>query len=395
MEYLLEMGSSSSNSSDVVVEEPSSKRWTYLPFIETDFGGGGPLDVISLPDGNIDEDFSFDWDISFSSLSPLRIALAYKYIGRPGSDGDIVVPSSPEENHRNVLRQDAAEFLNALSGHSFDNDARPLLRFSLRRLSSLLTLASFIITAHYWWSRTTTVGISTVVQVLSSLRALGFVVLSARHGTYWSFHLFFFSILAELFVVSSLCGRIEWTWGGIGGWVPVGVSRRKATHSERASSRIDATFSWTMRALLFLLFFLFAVLSLPNLPHLISASPSSPPTVGPGSHRNKNGSPVRFLTPANQSFHLVLFLSQFLLNQRSRTFAGTHKIAAALDLVSELAWNLPIMLSSRWGTWLMMDPLTPWFLVVLGAKSALAYQAWSFETVKQEDGEEEEEESSR
>lgn len=54
MEYLLEMGSSSSNSSDVVVEEPSSKRWTYLPFIETDFRGGGPLDVISLPDGNID-----------------------------------------------------------------------------------------------------------------------------------------------------------------------------------------------------------------------------------------------------------------------------------------------------------------------------------------------------
>lgn len=46
MEFLVEMGLESL--------EESSKRWTYLPFLETHVGGGGPLDVVALPAGDVE-----------------------------------------------------------------------------------------------------------------------------------------------------------------------------------------------------------------------------------------------------------------------------------------------------------------------------------------------------
>jgi len=45
-------------------------------------------------------------------------------------------------------------------------------------------------------------------------------------------------------VVFSLALRLEFTWWG---WIPVGVSRRKASHLERASSRLDMNFTWKQR----------------------------------------------------------------------------------------------------------------------------------------------------
>jgi len=47
--------------------------------------------------------------------------------------------------------------------------------------------------------------------------------------------------------VANLSLRLNWSWGGPFGWVPVGVFRRRPTHSERASARADAEFIWRDR----------------------------------------------------------------------------------------------------------------------------------------------------
>jgi hypothetical protein len=40
--------------------------------------------------------------------------------------------------------------------------------------------------------------------------------------------------------------RLDFSWWG---YVPVGVSRRKASHLERASTRMDMRFSWKQRGM--------------------------------------------------------------------------------------------------------------------------------------------------
>lgn len=54
-------------------------------------------------------------------------------------------------------------------------------------------------------------------------------------------------VVFRLAWVANLALRLEWTWGGPWGWVPVAVVRRRATHSERASARTDAKFLWRDR----------------------------------------------------------------------------------------------------------------------------------------------------
>lgn len=53
--------------------------------------------------------------------------------------------------------------------------------------------------------------------------------------------------LIPYFTKLSLYLRLEWQWGGPRGWIPVGVTKRRATHSERNSARADAKFDWKLR----------------------------------------------------------------------------------------------------------------------------------------------------
>ena len=53
--------------------------------------------------------------------------------------------------------------------------------------------------------------------------------------------------LIPYLVKLSLHLRLEWQWGGPRGWLPVGVTKRRATHSERNSARADAKFDWKLR----------------------------------------------------------------------------------------------------------------------------------------------------
>ena len=130
---------------------------------------------------------------------------------------------------------------------------------------------------------------------------------------------------------------------------------------------------------------------LPKLPNLIHASPPLPLKAPLGSVRASLEkvwyfNHVRHLA---QSSSFLLFLSQFLLNQRARTFGANYRSLAGVDLVSSIFHVLPVLLSARWGRWELMDPWAAWDLLVVARKGAYAWQAWNFVGVKQEEEENE------
>jgi hypothetical protein len=130
---------------------------------------------------------------------------------------------------------------------------------------------------------------------------------------------------------------------------------------------------------------------LPKLPYLIHASPPLSLTPEPGSLRSTIAKAWYFtyLTHLAETSSNLLFLCQFLLNQRSKTFGQNYRILAGVDLVSHTLHALPVLLSARWGRWELMDPLDAWDVLTVGKLAASAWQAGAYEGVKQEEEEEE------
>jgi hypothetical protein len=96
--------------------------------------------------------------------------------------------------------------------------------------------------------RSLSTGISLPITLIdSSFDLLGAVISSIR-----GYRVDEMPMLGCLFIVvmsvlpllrqGSLVLRLVWLWGGPRGWVPIGLSRRRSTHSERRSAREDESF---------------------------------------------------------------------------------------------------------------------------------------------------------
>lgn len=85
---------------------------------------------------------------------------------------------------------------------------------------------------------------------------------------------------------------------------------------------------------------------------------------------------------------MMVFLAQFLLNERSHTFGAAYRIQAVVEFVSELVHVLPVVLSGKmggWGRWETMDPWEVSDLVRLVMQGGTVWQAWRFGGVRQEE----------
>jgi len=138
------------------------------------------------------------------------------------------------------------------------------------------------------------------------------------------------------------------------------------------------------------LVFLAIFLPIPKPPYLIHPSPPLPltPPVGAIVFDDKTWY-LKHLGSLDHTFDLILFAAQFLLNHRSRTFGADYRFVAAIDLFSSVVHALPVLFSSRWGRWELMDPweVSDLFMVILQALQA--WQAWKLPEVKQEEDDDE------
>ncbi|BGP54882.1 hypothetical protein JCM8202v2_002469 [Rhodotorula sphaerocarpa] len=192
-----------------------------------------------------------------------------------------------------------------------------------------------------------------------------------------------YNFLACAAQLSLLC-RIEWQWGGPLGWVPVGLSRRKATHSERASTRADAKFDWRLRIALGVGAVLFSRFGPPLPPLLRGSAPKQARDVEYLRKHVKTLNPLRSMHVMN-GLRVVEDLSQLHLCYRLGVFASQYRPTIFLVLLNTLLELVPRFI---WD-WHSRPPVSYVEVAAMVCEGAMCYAAWKFPTVSQEEEEEE------
>ncbi|BGO98749.1 Proteophosphoglycan 5 [Rhodotorula toruloides ATCC 204091] len=362
--------------------------WRYGPFLTTRYGLAGPKDLMRVK-GNETDDLSFDWHITWTAASPLRLA-----VSSPFSIAFDAVERDKVDVHEEASSQDFVEIIHSAMGHHVRPGSRPLARVAVRAVGAVAGFLQVPIDAHYWLTRSLSTGISlpfelAYITLTASDLARDVIKALIRRPS------FFDSVLLPtiLFLISTsillsqvnLLFGLEWQWGGPKGFVPVGLERRRPTHSERASRRADGQLDWRWRVLLVVATAVLLDYG-PTLPHILTSSYTPP-----SDDAAYKLLPRHFLTHDSILFatELLAKLSQAHLSYRLRTFAGTHRISAILVLLHSICDHGPTILTSFFGSWEARPPLYVSDLVAVLPEAVLAWQAVRYPTVKQEEEEEE------
>ncbi|KAJ6495455.1 hypothetical protein C8R45DRAFT_1095087 [Mycena sanguinolenta] len=325
--------------------EPGSTEWAYAPYIGHATAVAGPKDIVPVPvsrenctrsenTSSTDPEFiNIHWRLSYSGRSPA------KYVGFDLISGPPERVSYNESEYKQVMAHSKAEMQNGLIGHRFHEDTHPRRRFIVGLLLGILSPLPNFLSLGYWYTRTSTVSISVpgttfiaIYGVLLGLMDAANAVetqklrFSVAEWGRWSVLIvenvaFGFSIAS--FMLATVW-RVVFSYNS-SRWLP-SVHRAHSTHMERASQRLDSRTSWPIRIgmcatlitvnYVFIKYYLFAPLNYHILaPHHPPPGPTDIPTVS----NSFVHAYVLF------GFPLLLFmgqLSQLLLNQRSKTFAG-------------------------------------------------------------------------
>ncbi|BGP31406.1 hypothetical protein JCM10296v2_003170 [Rhodotorula toruloides] len=344
---------------DSVGEDLSTAKrqgWRYGSFLTTRYGLAGPKDL-------------FDWHITWTAASPLRLA-----VSSPFSIAFDTVDPDKLDVHEEASSQDFVEIIHSGMGHHVRPDSRPLARVTVRAVGAVAGFLQVPIDAHYWLTRSLSTGISLPFELAyttltASDLARDVVKAITRRAS-------FFDSLNLLF-------GLEWQWGGPKGLVPVGLARRRPTHSERASRRADAQLDWRLRLGL-------AVAVLldhgPSLPHVLTSSYTPPLDVAAYKLLPRN---VITHNSILYAIEMLAKLSQAHLNYRLHIFAGTHRLSAILVLLHSTCDHGPTILTSFFGSWEARPPLYVSDVVAVLPEAVLAWQAVRYPTAKQEEEEEE------
>ncbi|GAA5986859.1 hypothetical protein JCM10908_000925 [Rhodotorula pacifica] len=379
---------------DAIDGKPETAKrigWRYGPFVWTRYGQPGPLDYQHIT-GDETEDVVYDWHITWSSISPGRHALLGKLLDSWASES---MPHNRTQWEL-AMAQETSEAFHTIAGHTEPKAVRPLTRGALDILAGLMLGVQPILEWHFWVTRTIATGIPLSTELVLSTYLLfeeisKSVSYAAKVGLSFSLfvNLFFSALfLVPFFAQISLYLRLEWQWGGPLGWIPVGVTKRKATHSERNSERTDAKFDWKIRVALGVIAFVLSRYG-PSLPPLIQASHSayrpeeavkSVPTSTLAAYNPFRSEHVKV------ALRLVSEVSQLHLLYRLGIFASTYRFTATLILLHSVLDLAPRFI---W-VWPTRPAVTIAEVLWVVGEVALCWAAWTFPGVKQEEEEEEE-----
>ncbi|KAF9466790.1 hypothetical protein BDZ94DRAFT_1319290 [Collybia nuda] len=338
-------------------------EWAYAPFMSTTKRPLGPKDILPVPvyrekcfeylNGTQQGSFTGEsqqesmdviWKVSYSGRTPLKHgALEWS---------DLIFSKKmnmSESEYNQALKQDTAELYSGIAGHLFEEGMQPRRRAILNGIGTILSLVIMILDTRYWYTRTSTVSISILG---GSLRASTYIIDSIgeaiKHGKEnnlsvigwisWCLYFGVISLTLPLLIIKVIA-RIEFGWWGTL-WIPT-VQIAHATHRERASERLEAKVSLRLKiALLSSIATIYYFLA-PHDYHIIT---SLLPPPSPGDLKI-----TRFeeLAPfALKPMYFTGRILQLLLNRRSKTFAGSHRISVVLEAVVwlvSLAQLVPVL----------------------------------------------------
>ncbi|KAF7295452.1 hypothetical protein MIND_01085000 [Mycena indigotica] len=374
---------------DVPEEGRAGIRWAYAPYLDTKAEAAGPKDIVRIPvtrnsdpcaTGN-DTDPEFldvTWNIGFAARSPSK-----KFIGDLASQPQAFNHSLTDCDKMNG--QDSAEVFSGLFGHRFYDDVHPRRRIGIDVVTYGCGIVADLLLLPYWWTRLSTVGISSsgafliIGSILLQL-PLSFSDQVHRHDHNERDRLIFvllFAVTMTLIppaIMLRTLLRAEFGWKK---WYPT-VTRSPATHQERRSERVDRETSWLVKlaiavgvALAFHFGKLYDI-------HIIAAY--SPIDCPPDAEQH--GALYNFLSRLGPSLHLTGDISQYILNHRLKSFGGQYRAAEILGFVASMAHLLhyvPAFVGRReFRSFLSVG----WFLSALVFRLPMLWQALTLPPVK-------------
>ncbi|KAJ6495433.1 hypothetical protein C8R45DRAFT_1095066 [Mycena sanguinolenta] len=315
----------------------SSPEWAYAPYLDYT-PSASHKDLVPLPvtrenclqfenTSSTDPEFiEINWELSYSGHSPSQYFNSKLISGRPPK------PVSYTDS--------------GIAGHRFYEDAHPRRRFIINiLLEFVLSPIPNFLGLVYWYTRTSTVSISVSGTTFLALHRVLWVLTYAANVLEtekdlpieeWLVHLWLAvwgvatrSFLA--FLMLKTVTRLTFSRKK-GRWFPT-VGRAKPTHMERASQRLDSHPSWRIRAGMCVSLILINYVSNKYYSFGLGYDILAPhhPPLGP-LDGNSN--------PFSQAYDFISspllftsYLSQLLLNQRSKTFAGRYKTTVAVDCI--------------------------------------------------------------
>ncbi|KAF7344401.1 hypothetical protein MSAN_01921300 [Mycena sanguinolenta] len=346
---------------DTETGEPST-QWAYAPYLDA-AASAGPKDLVPIPvsrenclefenmsSTDPEEFIDINWRLSYSGRTPAKHFGSKLILDLPPKR-----VSYTESDYNKVTRHDAAELLSeyGLAGHRFYEDAHPRRRLIIAVLLYILSPVSCLLNVSYWYTRTSTVSISvsgtTFLAIHWILWVLAVVAnaFEMQESTDFSIEEWLVwlwlnvwaigtrSLLA--FLMLKTVARLTFSRKKAR-WIPT-VGRAKPTHMERTSQRLDSRTNWRIKVGM--------CVSLNAINYASSKyysfTPLSYHVLAP--HHPPPGPLDGTSNPFSRAYDLVSspllftgYISQLLLNQRSKTFAGRYKITVVADCIDEVLY---------------------------------------------------------
>ncbi|RDB21767.1 hypothetical protein Hypma_011097 [Hypsizygus marmoreus] len=323
-----------------VLNETTGKthtEWAYAPYISVSTFAFGQKDLVAIPVNRltcssgskasdpVPETDSVDvsWKLSYSGRTPGKLVLAEMS----------ETPKWYSFNETEYAQRKAhgeAELSNGIFGHKFDEKSHPRRRFSLMTLQTFLYPVIFILDVRYWFTCKSTVSISIpgtiVISASRIIEELAGVITKGQDqkisipGWLGAFLFSFATQLVVPLLMLKAVARVEFSWWKDTTWIPV-IQRAGATHSERASERLEAQLSWHFKIGLFLSLLANGYLLSPQKYHIIPAVFPDPTATKPD---------LGILSSLVDALYLTGYILQLLMNWRSQTFAGSYRLTAVL-----------------------------------------------------------------
>ncbi|KAJ3507415.1 hypothetical protein NLJ89_g6320 [Agrocybe chaxingu] len=299
-------------------------QWAYAPYMSIAPFAWGPKDLIPIPvnrenctrtKGSDREFVDVKWTINFAGRTHDKSHLA-DISGFAGITAKFNM-TAPEDELKKV--QFTIERMQGLHGHRFNRDVHPRRSFVFSLVGSFIYVVVKVLNAHYWYSLTSTIGISwpgvSLLALSGVLSTLSRAVTSDSNSSYlWIFLKLLPSLVTPWLMIKALL-RLEFDWWG-GGYVPT-VKFMPPTHGEKVNQRLNDAASRQIALTMFFVVCAIYYFIQPEDVGVISPSANGSPKEPPSPSLI-----VQLLTPIIPAAYLVGMGMQLWFSHRSRIFAG-------------------------------------------------------------------------
>ncbi|KAL7418581.1 hypothetical protein Q5752_007039 [Cryptotrichosporon argae] len=363
--------------------EDGTQDLAYAPFVGWLFKGAGPKHIVPLPVSKEDcadrsndpETFTVNYTVRLSALTPARVAMIDSFTNAADPDADATAKAL-------IDAHDSWELTAGVLG-SRTEGTHPRTRMLVATIHFAAELVKELLNILYWFTRATTAGICVSgTLLLAAGSALDYVGFSEHMWkTADSAGPVVVALALYLLVAvgnvraGALVLPLEIEWKR---WLPVGIRRRRWTHRERVTRRIEQSIPRTVLLAIFsaTLFSLYALAWLRV-------------TVVRAAHEHRDPPPPTYL--GHDAFQGLLralritgHTAQLYTNHAARTFAGSYAATTRVALVARAA-QLVHYLDTVVGPVHTREAVYPHEALDFALEAIAAYQGATLPRVEQSD----------